>query len=68
MGPAEQELVEFLEVAYSNNELLKLTDSLGAFRKKLRDFINKYNTFRPHRELDYLTPMEYYNRRMVKVG
>jgi transposase InsO family protein len=49
------------EEFYSNNKLLKLTDSLGAFRSKLRDFINKYNTYRPHIELNYLTPMEYYS-------
>jgi hypothetical protein len=33
-----------------------------------RDFINKYNTYTPYKELDYLTPMDYYNGRMVKVG
>jgi transposase InsO family protein len=50
------------EEFYMNNELLKLTDSLGAFRNKLRDFINKYNSYRPHGELDYLTPKEYYTK------
>jgi hypothetical protein len=56
------------EEFYMNNESLKLTDSLGAFRNKLKEFIDKYNSFRPHRELDYLTPLEYYDKRMVKVG
>jgi transposase InsO family protein len=56
------------EEFYSDNELLKLTDSLGAFRNKLREFINKYNSYRPHKELDYLTPTEYYEKRMVKAG
>jgi transposase InsO family protein len=56
------------EEFYGDNELLKLTDSLGGFRNKLKDFIDKYNSYRPHRELDYLTPMEYYGKRMVKVG
>jgi hypothetical protein len=56
------------EEFYMNNELLKLTDSLGAFRNKLRDFIFKYNTYRPHKELDYLTHMEYCEKRMVKAG
>jgi IS30 family transposase len=54
------------EEFYMDNELLKLTDSLGAFRNKLKEFIDKYNNYRPHKELDYLTPREYYNRRMVK--
>jgi transposase InsO family protein/predicted DNA-binding transcriptional regulator AlpA len=56
------------EEFYGDNELLKLTDSLGGFRNKLREFIDKYNSYRPHRELDYLTPMEYYEKRMIKVG
>jgi hypothetical protein len=39
------------EEFYMDNELLKLTDSLGGFRNKLKDFIFKYNTYRPHKEL-----------------
>jgi transposase InsO family protein len=56
------------EEFYSNNELLKLTDSLGAFRNKLKEFVDKYNNYRPRRELDYLTPMEYYRGQVIKVG
>jgi transposase InsO family protein len=35
---------------------------------KLKEFIAKYNNYRPHRELDHLTPMEYYSGRVVKMG
>jgi transposase InsO family protein len=54
------------EFYIDDNKLLKLADSLGAFRNKLKEFVDKYNTYRPHKELDYLTPMEYYSGRMVK--
>jgi IS30 family transposase len=56
------------EEFYGNNELLKLTDSLGAFRNKLKEFVDKYNGYRPHKELDYLTPREYYGKRMTEAG
>ena len=30
-------------------------------RKKLQEFVVRYNTFRPHQALQYLTPWEYYS-------
>jgi transposase len=36
--------------------------NLGAMRSKMRKFVQKYNTFRPHQALQYLTPMQYYRK------
>lgn len=36
--------------------------NLGAIRSKMRKFVQKYNTFRPHQALQYLTPMQYYRK------
>ncbi|MDR1494721.1 MAG: transposase [Rickettsiales bacterium] len=41
------------EEFYENDKPLKLADSLGAFRNKLKEFVRKYNSYRPHRELNY---------------
>jgi transposase InsO family protein len=56
------------EEFYRNDKLLELTDSLGAFRNKLKEFICRYNNYRLHRELDQLTPMEYYVEHVIRVG
>lgn len=36
-----------------------LGDSIGALRAELKKALHKYNTFRPHKALDGLTPMQY---------
>jgi transposase InsO family protein len=54
------------EEFYSRKDMLE--DSLGGIRYRLKEFVNKYNNYRPHRELDYLTPMEYYGRQVIKAG
>ncbi len=37
--------------------------NLVAIRSKLRKYTHKYNHFRPHQALQYLTPMQYYQSR-----
>ena len=37
--------------------------NLVAIRSKLRKYTHKYNNFRPHQALQYLTPMQYYQSR-----
>jgi putative transposase len=47
----------FREEFYARNDLL--ADSIGAMKFALKLAIQKYNSFRPHRALDFLTPFEY---------
>jgi IS30 family transposase len=67
-GRVERSVRIMREEFYGNSEPLKLTDSLGAFRNKLKEFVDKHNNFRPRIELDYLTPREYYGKRMMEAG
>ena len=45
-----------------------LADSLGGLRNELKLALNKYNTYRPHRKLDNLTPMEYIKRNNLEAS
>lgn len=47
----------FREEFYNRKDLL--ADSLGSLRAELKAALLKYNTFRPHKTLDGLTPMAY---------
>ena len=42
--------------------------NIHIIRKKLQDFNNKYNTYRPHQSLGNLTPMEYFKRYYQEVS
>jgi putative transposase len=35
--------------------------SLFHIRKYLQHYVHKYNTYRPHQALQYLTPLQYHN-------
>lgn len=56
-GGVERGNRTFREEFYERPDLL--ADSVGAMRYELRNALNKYNTFRPHRALKGLTPMQY---------
>jgi len=47
---------EFVEMAYNGVE------DLDAFNKELTDWLEEYNSVRPHQALDYLTPLEYIDK------
>jgi transposase len=49
----------FREEFYARPDLL--ADSLGALRAELKTALKKYNSFRPHKSLDGLTPSAYIN-------
>jgi transposase InsO family protein len=47
------------EEFYSRKDLL--ANDLAEFREELARYLaEKYNNYRPHSELDFMTPMEYY--------
>jgi transposase len=48
------------EEFYNNKKLIETYNTIGDFNIGLEEAINKYNNFRPHEELDFLTPREYY--------
>jgi len=54
------------EEFYSRKDIL--SDTVGALKYDLKEFTNKYNTYRPHYSLGFLTPMEYFNKLMEKKG
>jgi putative transposase len=47
----------FREEFYAKNDIL--ADSVGAIKAELKSAVWKYNSYRPHKSLDYLTPMQY---------
>ena len=47
----------FREEFYERNDLI--ADSIGAMRFELKNALDKYNTYRPHKALDGKTPYEY---------
>ncbi len=56
-GGVERGNRTFKEEFYYRSDLL--ADSIGAMRYELAKAQNKYNTYRPHKNLGGLTPMEY---------
>ena len=46
----------------------EIPDTIEEARKLLRKFEYKYNFQRPHQSLNYLTPMEYYNKMIERVS
>ena len=46
----------------------EIPDTIEEARKLLRKFEYKYNFLRPHQSLNYLTPMEYYNKMIEKAS
>jgi IS30 family transposase len=48
------------EEFYNNNKLINYCNCIGEFNIELEKAIYKYNNYRPHEELDLLTPREYY--------
>lgn len=58
-GGVERGNRTFREEFYNRSNLL--ADSIGAMRVELKKATEKYNTYRPHRALKGLTPMQYIN-------
>lgn len=50
----------FREEFYARTDLL--SDSIGAMKSSLKLVIHKYNSFRPHKAIDYLTPFQYLDK------
>lgn len=47
----------FREEFYARTDIL--ADSIGAWKYELKLALHKYNAYRPHKSLDYLTPSQY---------
>lgn len=56
-GGVERGNGTFREEFYARKDIL--ADSIGAFRAVLSKAVDKYNTYRPHANLNGLTPLEY---------
>ena len=56
-GGVEQGNRSFRQEFYMRPDLR--ADSIGAMRFKLKNAVDKYNTFRPHHALKGKTPIEY---------
>jgi len=56
-GGVERSNRIFREELYARNDFI--ADSIGAVRFHLKQAVQKYNEYRPHKSLDYLTPLEY---------
>lgn len=65
-GGVERGNRTFREEFYSRPNLL--ADSIGAMRYELKKATAKYNTYRPHRGLKGLTPMEYINNYILQAA
>jgi transposase InsO family protein len=50
------------EEFYNNNNLISYCINIGDFNLELEKYIYKYNNYRPHEELDFLTPRKYYEQ------
>jgi putative transposase len=56
-GGVERGNRTFREEFYAKKDLL--ADSIGALRAELKKALHKYNTYRPHKALNGLTPIDY---------
>ena len=56
-GGVERSNRTFREEFYARKDLL--ADSIGEIKFYLKKAVQKYNDYRPHKSLDYLTPFEY---------
>jgi len=65
-GGVERGNRTFREEFYNRSNLL--ADSIGAMRFELNKATEKYNTYRPHRVLKGLAPMEYINNHILKAA
>jgi len=65
-GGVERGNRTFREEFYNRSNLL--ADSIGAMRFELRKATEKYNTYRPHRGLKGLTPMQYINHSILQAA
>ena len=65
-GGVERGNRTFREEFYNKSNLL--ADSLGAMRAELKKATEKYNTYRPHRALKGLTPMQYINNNILQAA
>ena len=50
----------------SNKDLLNSINTRGNFNLVLQEFINNYNSNRPHSALDFKSPMNYYKEEKEK--
>ena len=51
----------------SNKDLLNSINTRGNFNLVLQEFINNYNSNRPHSALDFKSPMNYYKEEKEKM-
>lgn len=65
-GGVERGNRTFREEFYNQSHLL--ADSLGAMRAELKKAVLKYNTYRPHRFLKGLTPMQYIKNNILQAA
>jgi transposase InsO family protein len=65
-GGVERGNRTFREEFYNRSNLL--ADSVGSMRFELKKAVEKYNTYRPHRGLKGLTPMQYINNSILKAA
>ena len=58
-GGIERSNRTFREEFYARKDLL--ADPVGAMRTELKQVVHKYNSYRPHQSIDFLTHFEYIN-------
>ncbi|NRA73445.1 MAG: transposase [Rickettsiales bacterium] len=56
-GGVERSNRIFREELYARDDFI--ADSIGAIRFHLKQAVQKYNEYRPHKSLGYLIPLEY---------